>query len=85
MAKSVSQKDDTRQSGKEQFRLFLLDALFQEEKFYSKEEVCDRLEVSVATLNRDMEEENPWYDEVFVDKSGTLTKRYSRRIYCFSS
>ncbi len=54
MAKSISQKEDIRQSDKELFRLFLLDALFQEEKFYSKGELCARLEVSVATLNRDL-------------------------------
>ena len=47
-------KKNSRQSGKEQFRLFQLYALFQEDKFYSKEELCARLEVSPATLSRDL-------------------------------
>lgn len=49
-----SQKDDTRQSGKEIFRLFQLDALFQEDRYYSVQDLTERLEVSVATLNRDL-------------------------------
>lgn len=52
---SKEDKDDsTRQSGKEIFRLFQLDALFQEDKYYSMEDLTKRLEVSVATLNRDI-------------------------------
>ncbi|MBB5226547.1 WYL domain-containing protein [Treponema ruminis] len=50
----MKNQDDTRQSGKEIFRLFQLDALFQEEKYYNIEELCKRLEVSSATLNRDL-------------------------------
>ena len=53
MAKEKNE-EDTRQSGKEIFRLFQLDALFQEDRYYSTEELTKRLEVSIATLNRDI-------------------------------
>ncbi|MCR5621674.1 MAG: WYL domain-containing protein [Treponema sp.] len=47
-------KSDVRQSGKEIFRLFQLDALFQDGHFYKKEELMKKLEVSEATLKRDI-------------------------------
>lgn len=53
MAKD-KKEDSSRQSGKEIFRLFQLDALFQEDKYYSTEDLTKRLEVSIATLNRDI-------------------------------
>lgn len=46
--------EDTRQSAKETLRLFLLDALFQQEWFYTKEELASKLEVSIPTLDRDI-------------------------------
>ena len=47
-------KDDTRQSTKETLRLFFLDSLFQQEWYYTKEELLSKLEVSVPTLDRDL-------------------------------
>lgn len=47
-------KEDTRQSTKENLRLFLLDSLFQQDRFYTKEELVAKLEVSVPTLDRDL-------------------------------
>ena len=47
-------KKDTRQSTKENLRLFLLDSLFQQDRFYTKEELVAKLEVSVPTLDRDL-------------------------------
>ena len=47
-------KEDTRQSTKENLRLFLLDSFFQQDRFYTKEELLAKLEVSVPTLDRDI-------------------------------
>lgn len=47
-------KSDVRQSSKEIFRLFQLDALFQDGHFYKKEDLMKKLEVSEATLKRDI-------------------------------
>ena len=51
--KTNSAEKETRQSNKEILRLFQLDALFQEDRYYSIEELKNRLHVSIATLNRD--------------------------------
>ena len=47
-------KEETRQSTKENLRLFLLDSFFQQDRFYTKEELVAKLEVSVPTLDRDL-------------------------------
>ncbi len=47
-------KEEKRQSTKETLRLFLLDSLFQQERFYTRDELLAKLEVSVPTLNRDL-------------------------------
>lgn len=47
-------KEETRQSTKEILRLFLLDSLFQQDRFYTKDELVAKLEVSNPTLNRDL-------------------------------
>lgn len=55
MAESLPQKSESRQTDKEQFRLFLLDSLFQEDRYYTKDELCTKLHISAPTLYRDFE------------------------------
>ena len=47
-------KEETRQSAKETLRLFLLDSLFQQERYFTKAELTEKLEVSIPTLDRDI-------------------------------
>ncbi len=47
-------KEETRQSAKETLRLFLLDSLFQQERYFTKTELTEKLEVSIQTLDRDI-------------------------------
>lgn len=47
-------KEETRQSAKETLRLFLLDSLFQQERYFTKTELTEKLEVSIPTLDRDI-------------------------------
>lgn len=51
---SVMAKEETRQSAKETLRLFLLDSLFQQERYFTKAELTEKLEVSIPTLDRDI-------------------------------
>lgn len=43
-------KEETRQSVKETLRLFLLDSLFQQERYFTKAELTEKLEVSIPKL-----------------------------------
>ena len=47
-------KEDKRESGKEVLRLFRLDALLQTDKYFSKEQLADLLDVSIPTVDRDI-------------------------------
>ena len=38
-------KEETRQSAKETLRLFILDSLFQQERYFTKTELTEKLEV----------------------------------------
>ena len=42
-------KEDKRESGKEVLRLFRLDALLQTDKYYTKDELAELLNVSIPT------------------------------------
>ena len=45
---------EERQSTKENLRLFLLDSLFQQDRFYTKDELIAKTQVSIPTLDRDL-------------------------------
>ncbi len=76
-------KEDTRQSGKEIFRLFQLDALFQEEKYYSIDDLTQRLEVSAATLNRDLRRLKDNYNAPLEYNRTYGGYHYTSRLYKF--
>lgn len=60
---------DSRQSVKDTLRLFQLDALFQDGKHYTAAQLMSRLEISIATLSRDISKlRNDYGAPLYYDK-----------------
>ena len=66
-------KEDKRESGKEVLRLFRLDALLQTDKYYSKEQLADLLDVSIPTVDRDIKRLREDWQPAVKQWSGTTT------------
>lgn len=77
-------KEDTRESGKLNFRSFQLDALFQDGRYYTAEELMEKLgKISKPTLNRDLERLRDVYNAPLEFSQEHKAYHYTDRLYKF--
>ena len=77
-------KEDVRESGKLNFRSFQLDALFQDGRYYTAEELRDKLGgISKPTLNRDLERLRDIYNAPLEFSQEHKAYHYTDRLYKF--